>query len=269
VVDANAVAAACSATVVWEDMNAAEPANGREAVRSLLASKFPAGARLSLERLSDGASSGGFTWHRESASRPGQLGLRGTLFAELDGNGLIAYVREGSEPIFKPGEAIEALLTTATQLVGKPEKPTPTFTPKTPTAASDIVRYLWQDAYPGGAEPTEAIRFFSDAIRYEDFNYEEPFIGLAAVTDFVTAFDIPGVEFVPLRISEGSSRCAFTWKVVVNGQDGPSGISFYEVDAQGKVCFIRDIPAPSIKPPPLGRLAAFYDPELRVFASRE
>ena len=83
------------------------------------------------------------------------------------------------------------------------------------------------------------------------------------------AFDIPGVDFVPLRVSEGDRAVAFTWKVVVNGQDGPSGISFYQVDDEGKVCYIRDIPAPSIKPPPLGTLAALYDPKLRVFSPRE
>ena len=79
---------------------------------------------------------------------------------------------------------------------------------------------------------------------------------MAAVTEFVQAFDIPGVEFVPLKVSEGEKGCCFTWKVVVNGQDGPNGISFYEVDEQGKVQFVRDIPAPSPRGfRPLGALA--------------
>ena len=86
------------------------------------------------------------------------------------------------------------------------------------------------------------MRLFADSIRYEDFNYLEPFVGKPAVLEFVTAFDIPNVEFVPLKISDGDRAVCFTWKVVVNGQDGPSGISFYEVDGDGKVCFIRDIP---------------------------
>ena len=74
---------------------------------------------------------------------------------------------------------------------------------------------------------------------------------------------------MPLRISDGGDRaCCFTWRVRVNGQDGPEGISFYETDADGKVAFIRDIPAPSIKPPPLATLAALVDPRLRVFAPR-
>ena len=79
---------------------------------------------------------------------------------------------------------------------------------------------------------------------------------------------LQGIEFIPDRISEGDRGCAFTWRVSINGQDGPEGISFYEMDAAGKVCFIRDIPAPSIKPPPLQALAATLRPRLRVFSPR-
>ena len=100
---------------------------------------------------------------------------------------------------------------------------------------------------------------------------------------FVTAFDIPGLEFValkvaqcgasastrvsthtiaragpahyllplqqphplpwtcyglsmplatPRQVSEGEAACCFTWKVVVNGQDGPQGLSFYQVTSR-------------------------------------
>ena len=46
----------------------------------------------------------------------------------------------------------------------------PSFAPEaagvSPTT-SDALSASWQDAYPGGAEPTEALRLFSDAIVYE------------------------------------------------------------------------------------------------------
>jgi len=237
-------------------------------VAAMLAAKFPPGSKLVIDRLSDGKASGGFTWHRERVGAEGQIGLRGTLYAELDGSGAIAYVREGAEPIWKAGEATEALLKAATALVDKPEREK-TFSPDVPKTASGVARYLWEECYPNGGEPTDALRLFAEDIRYEDFNYEQPFLGKAAVTDFVTAFDIPGVAFVPLRISEGARACAFTWRVLINGQEGPEGISFYEVDAQGKVCFVRDIPAPSLRPPPFGALAATVDPQLRVLRPRE
>ena len=266
-VDAAAVAEACAEQVEWNDMGAANPVKGRAAVRDLLQEKFPSGSNLVLERVADGIKSGGFAWHREASDRPGTIGLRGTLFAELNEAGEICYVQEGYEPIVKPGEATEALLKAATANMEKPAKPAPTFKQETPTTASGIVNYLWNEAYPNGAEPTEGLRLFADDIRYEDFNYPEPFCGKAAVLEFVTAFDIPGVEFVPLRVSEGNRAVAFTWLVKVNGQDGPSGISFYEVDAGGKVAFIRDIPAPSPRGfRPIGSLATAIDPELRVLS---
>ena len=181
VVDPEAVAAACATSVEWDDLSAPAPLVGRDAVRASLVSKFPRGSKLVLERLADGQRSGGFTWHREAVtengSPPSAIGLRGTLFAELDADGQICYVREGCEPILKPGEATEALLKAATQNAERPEKSPPTFTQRTPTGAAAIARYLWEEAYTGGAEPTEALRLFADDIVYEDFNYPKPFVG--------------------------------------------------------------------------------------------
>ncbi len=310
VIDPDAVAGACSADVVWDDLTLKEPIEGRAAVRRVIADKFPKDARLVIERLSDGQQSGGFTWHREAVTADGSAsptGLRGTLYAELNDAGQLTYVREASEPILKPGEATEALLKAATANMDQSARTAPSYKQATPTTASSIAKYLWTEAYPGGASPSEALRLFSDAIVYEDFNYPDAFVGIPAVTEFVNAFDIPGIDFVPLKISEGERACAFTWKVLVNGQDGPQGLSFYEVDANGKVscprfstrhrsapvpvpvplanvpwtadppavrlgpsqvCYIRDIPAPSPRGfRPLGALATELDPVLRVFTS--
>lgn len=231
-----------------------------------LEAKFPAGSALVLDRLADGARASGFTWHREAEGEEGE-GLRGTLYAELDEQGRLSYVREGCEPLFKPGEATEALLKAITKGVER-EEAAASYTRRTPKTAGAIVEYLWREAYPGGAKPDEALRLFAEDITYEDFNYRTPFVGKAAVTEFLDAFDIPGIEFKLLRASDGERACAFTWKVYINGNEGPEGISFYEVDASGKVCYIRDIPAPSIKPPPLLTLATMLNPKLRVFKAR-
>merc|ERR1712070_613499 len=240
---------------------------GKENVLKLLTEKFPEGSGLTIERISDGVSSGGCTWHRNA--QDDRIGLRGTLYVELDEEGAIRYAQDGSEPIFKPGEATEALLKAATANQPKVEKPPPTYTPRSPTSAEGVVRYLWEEAYPNGAEQTVALDLFAEDIIYQDFNYPKSFVGKPAVSDFLSAFDFPGIEFVPERISEGSRGCAFTWLVKINGADGPRGISYYEVDNSGKVCFVRDIPAPSIRPPPLQTLAAAFDPKLRVFKARE
>lgn len=264
-VDVRAVVGACSETVQWVDMGLPEPVVGKANLQAHLEKLYPASARLVVERVADGDTIGGMTWHRSSESSPGAVGLRGTTFVELDTDGKIAFVQEGYEPICKPGELTAQLLKAVTANV-PPSEEEPTYTSRSPTTARDIVDYLWREAYPGGAKPDEALKLFAEDIRYEDFNYETPFLGLPQVTAFVTEFDFPGIEFVPLKVSEGSAGCCFTWKVLIGGQEGPKGISFYEVNDAGRVCFIRDIPAPSIKPPPLGSLAGTLRPDLRVFS---
>ena len=184
VVSPAAVAAECSATVEWNDMDLDEPVRGPAAVQALLENKFPEGSLLKVERLSDGAASGGFTWHREASGEDG-TGLRGVTYVELDEAGKISYVQEGAEPLFKLDKILEALLLGANKnkdaVAAAAAKPPPTYERQTPTTAEGIVRYLWEVAYPGGATPTEALTFFADDIRYEDFNYYEPFVGLEKV----------------------------------------------------------------------------------------
>ena len=186
VVSPAAVAAECSAAVEWNDMDLGEPVRGPAAVQALLESKFPEGSLLKVERLSDGAASGGFTWHREDCtSGEDGTGLRGVTYVELDEAGKICYVQEGAEPLFKLDKLLEALLVAANKnkdaVAAAAAKPPPTYERETPTTAEGIVRYLWEVAYPGGATPAEALTFFADDIRYEDFNYYEPFVGLDKV----------------------------------------------------------------------------------------
>ena len=180
-VDPAAVAAACSSSVEWVDMDLKDPIRGPEAVEAHLAAKFPAGSKLMIERLSDGGRSGGFSWHREADGVEGS-GLRGVTYVELDDAGQIAYVQEGAEPIFKLDKLLEALLTAANANKKDDDgKPPPSYVKATPTSANGIVKYLWEVAYPGGATPSEALTFFSDDILYEDFNYREPFVGIEQV----------------------------------------------------------------------------------------
>ena len=272
VVSPAAVAAECSAAVEWNDMDLDEPVRGPAAVQALLESKFPEGSLLKVERLSDGAASGGFTWHREASGEDG-TGLRGVTYVELDETGKIRYVQEGAEPLFKLDKLLEALLVGANKnkdaVAAAAAKPPPTYERETPTTAEGIVRYLWEVAYPGGATPAEALTFFADDIRYEDFNYYEPFVGLDKVSAYIGLLEVfPDFVFIPERISQGEKGCCLTWRCEVNGEKGPAGISYNEVDAAGKVCFARDIPAPGIKPPPFSTLAAQLSPRLRTFRPR-
>lgn len=191
-VDAAAVAAACSDGVQWVDMGLPKvaPITGRAAVEEHLAALYPDGSKLVVEKVSDGVSSGGFTWHREAAGAEGKEGLRGITYVELDDAGKISYVQEGYEPLFKLGTALEVIFKLAAK-VAKPEDtlaggdPKGDFEVSTPTTAEGIIRYLWEVAYPGGAEPSEALRFFADDAVYEDLNYPQPFVGIQQITDYI------------------------------------------------------------------------------------
>jgi hypothetical protein len=100
-----------------------------------------------------------------------------------------------------------------------------------------------------------------------DFNYEEPFRSPSEVREFISDFSFPGIEFKPSRFDDGVLSTCFTWEVRLQGQaTSIKGISFYKLDPKSRlVTYVRDIPEPAIKPPPLGALARFLRPGLGVF----
>lgn len=94
-------------------------------------------------------------------------------------------------------------------------------------------------------------------------------MGLSDVEAFCRDWgDFPGIEFSIQDLSEGDVACCFTWRVKVNGKEGPQGISFYETDGNGKITYIRDTPAPTLRPI-FGYLARILRPNLRTFRSRK
>jgi hypothetical protein len=146
---ATAIADMCDDSVVWEDVNDKETKKGPEAVRSMLSTRAATiPATLQIDSIADGLLSTGFMWHYKQAGVDGR-GLRGTTFVEFNTQGKIVYVREVSEPLFKPGSVVGALLKgVAAEAVKKdpslavrPPKPTK----RTPASASDLVTYLWEE----------------------------------------------------------------------------------------------------------------------------
>lgn len=258
-----------AADVVWDDTARNEPIVGAEAVLKRLAKKqrsMRAGSRLVIDKVADGEQSTGFTWYHAADGVEGQ-GLRGTTFVSLNKEGKIDYVREIAEPLFKPGAAVIPLLKAVTEKATKglpPPAPSTTFIRRDPTTASDFVNYLWNEAQ--GQDKGEFLRLVSDDIYYQDFNYKTPFIGKEAVAAFLDEFNFPGIKFVPEKISDGRVSCCFTWRVELAGvEQSTKGISFYTLNDQGKLCYLRDIPEPAIKPPPLRALASIVRPKLRRF----
>ena len=99
-------------------------------------------------------------------------------------------------------------------------------------------------------------------IIYEDLNYRRPFVGKAEVERMVTQYDLGGIEWLLTKHTTGSKACCFTWKIKIKGKDAADGISFYD---NNPLTYVRDIPSPLLKPPPLLSLAAKVRPRLRVF----
>ena len=262
-VDADAVAAACASDVVWDDRCRRKAAVGREAVRKLVARKWRRG-QLKVERVAEagpGSNTAGFSWRREGGGDGG--GLRGITIVECDESGAVSHVVEGAEPLLKPGKFIADLFAKA--VAGLP-KITGTYEPREPTGAGDLVRYIWKEAYPAGAPPSVFTALCADGVVYEDTNYKTPIEGKAAVEKLGEEYDLGGVEWVLTRSTTGDRACAFTWQVKLKGEVAADGVSFLE---GLPVTYVRDIPSPLIKPPPLQSLAALLRPALRTFRSRK
>lgn len=255
--DANAVVE----DLYYSDVSASNSAG----VRAYVENKASCG-RIVIDRLSDGTRSCGFTWHLED---DGAVGIRGTTYVELNEDGLVSYLREICEPLFKPGDATVELLKA---IGGDNTAKFDAVERRSPSGASDICRYLWSELQ-GNAAPSESLAFFAEEVLYEDFNYEMPMRGKAAVGEFLEKFaEIKALKFVAERFSDGNRACCFTWNVEISGasSDAPRtrGISFYELNNEGEIAYVRDIPESLAKPPPLQAIAAAIRPKLRVFQPR-
>ena len=273
---ARAWGAACDPHVVYEDRFEPQPIVGRTAVTQHLQERARqrqqsrgsgngAAVGYRVDQISDGTRACGWAWTWTCGR---EEGLRGTTFVQLNENtGLIEYVQEIPEPIFKPGDWTKQLLQAVT--AGAVPRPTQPFLPRTPTTASDMARYLYVDLQ--NADPVEGraelLRFLDDQIIYRDFNYEHVLRGPAQVEQFVQDFTFPGIQFRPRRFDDGVDSTCFTWEVVLDGApDTIQGMSFYELDpVSRKIVYVRDVPESAVKPPILGKLARQLRPGLGVF----
>ena len=280
-----------------------QPVVGPTAVREHMLFKVDqrkdSGGGFRIDAITDGDSACGYAWTWTCGN---EEGLRGTTFVELNDAGEIQYVREIPEPIFKPGDATKDLLRAVT--AGIEPSPPPEFESKTPTTASDIARYLYEEVQGGSVD--EAMRFFDDSIIYRDFNYDEVSVHVALwdvhvemyeytsifsrdsllynnmltpphneqvlngkdeVRQFIEDFSFPGITFRPQRFDDGKESTCFTWEVVI--ADAPEtikGMSLYQIDPESRlITYVRDVPESAIKPPILGKLARDLRPGLGVF----
>ena len=120
--------------------------------------------------------------------------------------------------------------------------------------ASELVKYLWNEVQFADDYPAPALEFFSDDVVYEDMIYPEPFVGKDQVTSFLSNTKDKAPEdfvFVLDKCSDGIKSCGFTWHIELKTRPDAgkfaNGCSFYELNSEGKICYVRDIPEPPIK----------------------
>lgn len=171
--------------VVWEDLTESAPIIDKTNVTkklSKLVLAAPKGTKMIIDRVGDGDRSSGFAWHMEVDGVDG-IGIRGTIYIELDDNNKIAYVCEGIEPLYKPGDSTSKLLKAVTEanLKKNPEllPPPRTYQMRKPVNANDMVNYMWKEGM--GSDQEDTLSQFADSIVYEDYNFPKPFIGLEEV----------------------------------------------------------------------------------------
>lgn len=249
-----------AADCVYEDLYYQDAAKGKDEVLKLIGQKLlPSNSQLIIDDISDGQKSCGFTWHIEEKGVG--IGQRGIGYVRLNSAGEVVYVRDLGEPLFKAGELTEKLLEALTKDQPIPERPA-TGPPQTPRTAGAIVKYLYGDVQKAGGD---AARFYADDVIYEDMNYETPFIGQSAVEGFLKRFqNIQGVTFNLEEVSDGDQAVGFTYTIEIAGQPrGIRGITYYQVNDFGKVCYVRDVPESASKPPPVQQLARLLRPGLQ------
>ncbi|EKX49647.1 hypothetical protein GUITHDRAFT_151421 [Guillardia theta CCMP2712] len=115
------------------------------------------------------------------------------------------------------------------------------------TRADELVKWLWNEAQFRPDYPSISLDYFADDVVYEDMVYSEPFVGKDAVREFLLKtkeMAPPDFVFVVDRVSDGVRSCGLTWHIELKTRPDAgkfaNGCSFYELNSEGKICYIRD-----------------------------
>lgn len=118
--------------------------------------------------------------------------------------------------------------------------------------AAEVVAEFYKRYNSGDVEGV--MELMADRVSYHDLAlYQEPFVGRAAVRAYfekVTSIVPPDLKFT-FEASAGDDRAVgIRWHVELEGHEFPfsRGVSFYEVDEQGKITSARDLVESAAKP---------------------
>lgn len=123
----------------------------------------------------------------------------------------------------------------------------------TQTAAKDLLQSLVEEQNCFTTEEG-AIRFVescSDDIIYEDTFVSNDLIGKEQVLQHLIAKAAKRPEGSKVRIdkiSDGNAACGFSWTWTEGEQEGLRGTTFCELNDDGQIVYVREIPEPLYKP---------------------
>ena len=120
-------------------------------------------------------------------------------------------------------------------------------------AARDLIKTLVEEEECFTTE--EGARAFGDAcstnVVYEDCFEPQPFVGKTPVTNHMlnkVAQRQGRGDFRIDRISDGNSACGFAWTWTYGFEEGLRGTTFVELNDNGEIQYVREIPEPIYKP---------------------
>lgn len=212
-----------------------------------------------IERIDDGKTTCGCTWKQAD-------GKRGASFFSFTQEGLLTFIREVCEPgygkftennmkrlqpAFGVMDTVKNVFNWFPEYLSIEDPNMPDMQPKFGRAAPpsrracDVVTFLWEEAQymqVGGLDKMME-QYSSDAV-YEDMTYEDASFarGWDAVKTYLqeTYENKPKkLYFVLDEVSDGDRSCTALWHVQYQGQRSPRGVTYYELDGEGKIAYVR------------------------------
>lgn len=213
-----------------------------------------------IERICEGRTRCGCTWIQPD-------GTRGASFFRLSSEGQVSWVRECPEvpgmmkvkgngmsllkPLLDAWSAYRGALNFLPSYLtieksDEEVRPRKGLLQPTSRKAEDVVRFLYEEAVGEGLKESldKMMDQFSENAVFEDMGLAEESWprGKAAIRAYQeeTMTSQPkGFKFVMDDVSEGIYSASCFWHAEAFGQILLRGLSFYELDDDGKVCYVR------------------------------
>mmetsp|Transcript_10380 Transcript_10380/g.18498 ORF Transcript_10380/g.18498 Transcript_10380/m.18498 type:complete len:397 (+) Transcript_10380:29-1219(+) len=217
-----------------------------------------------IERCCDGKTTVGCTWKQSD-------GKRGVTYCEFTEEGRFTYIREviqpdapfrlnqnswkSMQPIYAVSDFTKSFLNfnPAWVTTEDPDSETqlPLMKSEEPMTgrASDVVRFLWEEAWLTKFEGTmPALKMlaphFSEDCVYEDLTIsDEHFaVGREAVLQYLEETlnsAHPTLKWILDDVTDGDRACVALWHCEFGIQTKPRGVTYYELNEEGKVCYAR------------------------------